>query len=121
MLQTLLLFGSIRPMTSAEKSSYRYLLYLAMLDIRIYCQSRGEPSRDAAEWERQYHSSRIAGGLADWLHNLAEAAAADFEQFDKDSFWRSHSYFCRRFPGELERYRTQFEERLKVLTAAHNA
>lgn len=100
-------------MTSARKSAYRYLLYLAMLDIRIYCQSRGEPSQDKAIWERQYHASRIAGGIADWLHNLAKAAADDFEHFDEDAFWKTHAYFCTRFPNELERYRTQFDDRLK--------
>jgi len=75
-------------MTSTQKSAYRYLLYLAMLDIRIYCQSRGEPSADPAVRERQYHSSRIAGAIADWLHNLALAAADDFERFDEDAFGR---------------------------------
>ena len=100
-------------MTSAQKSAYRYLLYQAMLDIRTYCQSRGEPSTDAAVWERQYHASRIAGGIADWLHNLAIAAADDFERFDEDAFWKTHAHFCTRFPGELERYRTVFDEKLK--------
>ena len=107
-------------MTLAEKSAYRYLLYLAMLDIRIYCQSRGEPSSDLAVREQQYHRSRIAGGIADWLHNLAEASAADFERFDEVAFWKTHAYFCTRFPGELERYRTQFDQRL-LETQSHAA
>jgi len=99
-------------MTSAQKSAYRYLLYLAMLDIRIYCPSRGEPSTDLAIRERQYHQSRIAGGIADWLHNLAKAAADDFEGFDEVAFWKTHAHFCTRFPGELERYRARFDQRL---------
>jgi hypothetical protein len=100
-------------MTSAKKSAYRYLLYQAMLDIRIYCQSRSDPSTDAAVWKQQYLASRIAGGIADWLHNLAKAAADDFERFDEVGFWKNHAYFCTRFPGELERYRTVFDDRLK--------
>jgi hypothetical protein len=99
-------------MTSDQKSAYRYLLYVAMLDIRAYCPW-GEPSQDPAVRERQYHSSRIAGGIAYWLHNLALAAAGDFEQFNEDAFWKTHAHFCARFPGELERYRTQFDQRLK--------
>jgi hypothetical protein len=102
-------------MTSIQKSAYRHLLYLAMLDIRIYCQSRGEPSADPAVRERQYQSSRIAGAIADWLHNLALAASDDFEQFDEDAFWKTHAHFCKRFPGELERYRTQFDKRLQAV------
>ena len=100
-------------MTPAQKSAYRYLLYIAMLDIRIYCQSRSEPSQDPAIWKSQYDTSRIAGGIADWLHNLALAAADDFEKFNEEAFWNTHAHFCRRFPGELERYRTQFDQRLK--------
>jgi hypothetical protein len=97
----------------ARKSAYCYLLYVAMLDIRIYCQSRGEPRQDPAVWERQYQSSRVAGGNADWLHNLAQAAADEFEGFNEDAFWKTHECFCQRFPGELERYRSRFEERLQ--------
>ena len=105
--------AALHAMISAQKSAYRYLLFHAMLDIRVYCQSRGEPSTDAAVRERQYHASRIAGGIADWLHNLAKASVDDFEWFDEDTFWKTHAYFCTRFPGEPERYRTVFDERLK--------
>lgn len=83
-----------------------------MLDIRIYCQSRGEASPDLAVRERQYQDSRIAGAIADWLHNLAKAAADDFERFNEDAFWKTHGYLCARFPVELKRYRTQFDQRL---------
>ena len=98
-------------MTSARKTAYRYLLYQAMLDIRIYCQSRGEASQDLVVWQQQYQRSRIAGAIADWLHNLAEAAAGDFEWFDEVAFWKKHDYCCKRFPGELERYRILFDEK----------
>jgi hypothetical protein len=101
-------------MTLEQKSAYRYLLYVAMLDIRIYCQSRGEPSTDATVRERQYFDSRIAGAIADWLHNLAKAASGDFEGFNEEAFWKTHAYHCGRFPAAgLERYRAQFDERLK--------
>lgn len=101
-------------LTPAQKSAYRYLLYLAMLDIRIYCQSRGEPSTDPAVYERQYRHSRIAGAIADWLHNLALAASSEFNRFDEDGFWKTHAYFCQKFPSELARYRTQFDQRLQA-------
>jgi hypothetical protein len=83
-----------------------------MLDIRAYCQWGSEISKDPAVWERQYHASRVAGGIAYWLHNLALAAAEDFEKFNEEAFWNTHAHFCKRFPGELERYRTQFDQRL---------
>jgi hypothetical protein len=105
--------AALHTMTPTQKSAYRYLLYQAMLDIRIHCQSRGEPSQDPAIWQQQYQRSRIAGGIADWLHNLALAASDDFERFDEIAFWKTHAYFCTRFPGELEHYRTWFDERLK--------
>lgn len=98
-------------MNNHTKAAYRYLLYVAMLDIRNHCQSRGKESRNPFEWRRQYRRSRAAGAIADWLHNLAEISAAEFVGFDEQQFWKEHAGLCRRLPSEgFERYRQTFDE-----------
>jgi hypothetical protein len=82
-------------LSDSEKNAYRGLLYWAMLDIRNLCQSRGRESANPLEWRRQYKRSRLAGALADWLHNLAQHAAGDFKAFDTEWFWREYDGLCR--------------------------
>jgi hypothetical protein len=95
------------------KAAYRHLLYVAMLAIRNDCQSRGGTSGNPFEWRRLYRRSRVAGVLADWLHNLAAFSSRDFADFDEQIFWKEHAGICRRFPGErFERYREIFDEYL---------
>jgi hypothetical protein len=105
-------------MDEQRKYAYRQLLYCAMLDIRIYCQSRGRPSRNPFTWYRQYQHSRIAGAIADWLHNLADQASReDFAGFSEDGFWQTHAHFCRRFPdGSFAVYRQRFDQYLAADT-----
>src|SRR2546428_406925 len=76
-----------KPLSDGEREAYRNLLYEAMLDIRNLCQPRGRASRNPLVWHRQYRQGRVAGALADWLHNLAQYAATDFRSFDTDWFW----------------------------------
>jgi hypothetical protein len=100
-------------MDDHTKTAYRHLLYVAMLAIRNACQSRGRESGNPFEWSRQYRRSRVAGAVADWLHNLAQFSSLDFVGFDEQRFWLEHTALCRRFPGErLERYREVFDEYL---------
>lgn len=108
------------PLTDAEKSAYRNLLYWAMLDIRGLCQSRGQKSHNPIEIWRQYKRSRLAGALADWLHNLAQHAATDFNTFDTEWFWREYSYLKERYPelgmdNRWINYRERYEQRLTEL------
>lgn len=104
------------PLSSAEKSAYRSLLYWAMLDIRTLCQSRGRESRNPLEIWRQYRQSRLAGALADWLHNLAQRAATDFDSFDTEWFWREYAGLCKKYaqvrPGQWMDYRERYEKHL---------
>ena len=98
-------------MESRTKEAYRHLLYVALLTIRADCQSRGRESMSPFVWRRQYRRSRIAGATADWLHNLADRAVADFDGFEEKRFWEEHSHLCSRFPGQrLERYREIFDQ-----------
>ena len=98
-------------MNDQTKAAYRHLLYVAMLATRNYCQSRGRVSRNPFVWRRQYHDSRIAGRLADWLHNLALYSSLDFAGFSEEHFWREHGSICQHYPGTgFERYREIFDE-----------
>ena len=93
------------------KAAYRHLLYVAMLDIRSRCQSRGRERLNPLEWRRQYRSSRVAGAIADWLHNLAQFSSHNFRFFDEQRFWKEHGGIRQRFPLDgLERYREIFDE-----------
>ena len=103
-------------LSDAEKSAYRGLLYWAMLDIRNLCQSRAQESLNPLQWRRQYRRSRLAGALADWLHNLAQHAAGEFDAFDTEWFWREYDGLCRRFQHVAPRtwidYRGRYEDYL---------
>jgi hypothetical protein len=101
-----------------EKAAYRYLLYQAMVDIRNLCQSRGSESWNPLKWWWQYRRSRVAGALADWLHNLAAFASRDFEGFSADWFWREYANLGKRLPAlrpSGNDYRLRYEEQLARL------
>jgi hypothetical protein len=101
----------ISGLDARRQERYRVLLSMAMLDIRSYCQSRSDPSPDPEEHAAQYHRSRIAGAIADWLHELAEQSARDFEHFDEAEFWGTFEWIRSRYPDEgLERYRQLFDQ-----------
>ncbi len=108
-------------LTECEKEAYRYLLYQAMLDIRQLCQSRSKASVNPVEWRRQYLSSRAAGALADWLHNLAHYSSLGFRGFDADWFWQEYDGLCRQYnhvkTGKWLDYRKRFEGQLERLNA----
>jgi hypothetical protein len=71
-----------------EKKAYRYLLYTAMVDIRNrLCESPNRFSLNPLRWHKKYGASRSVGGLADWLHNLAEHSTTDFTHFNAERFW----------------------------------
>jgi hypothetical protein len=101
-------------MNDQTKAAYRHLVYVAMIATRNFCQPRSDASRNPFVWRRQYHQSRIAGRLADWLHNLAHYSSLDFAGFDEQHFWYEHSLICKHHPGEgFERYREIFDEYFK--------
>ena len=83
------------PLTEHEKAAYRYLLYQAMLDIRILCQPR--LSWNPLDWRRQYWNSRVAGKIASWQHNLAQYSACDFDGFNTQEYWDGYDRLCSRF------------------------
>jgi hypothetical protein len=100
-----------QPLSEAKKEAYRHLLYMAMVDIRCQCAYTRTISANPWAWRRRYLESRVAGAVADWLHNLARFSRDNFESFDEDQFWEGHRWCLERFPGEdLERYRKAFDD-----------
>src|SRR6266446_4067432 len=91
----------LKLLSEIERRAYRSLLYDAMLDIRNLCQPRARESLNPLVWRRLYLQARVAGALADWLHNLAQFAATDFTAFDTDWFSQEYDGICRRFPEQI--------------------
>jgi hypothetical protein len=83
-------------MNASYKYAYSMLLYYGMLNIRDLCQSRGKSYYNPVKIYRQYRASRLAGGMADWLHNLAYFMAKGYKNFNEDQFWEEYNYLVRR-------------------------
>jgi hypothetical protein len=100
-------------MDDARKNAYRYLLYWAMLDIRPIAYLR------VCWWNprqlmRDFRRARLAGHIADRMHNLARDAGYEFKGFDEEWFWTDLDGLTQRFPEfKPERYRHYFERRLE--------
>jgi len=109
------------PLTEQQKQVYRYLLYQAMLDIRMLCQSRSAETWNPLQWRSQYRRSRTAGAIADWLHNLAKYSACDFRGFSAEAIWQEYDGLCQRFeqfgPNGFHNYRQRYEEQMARLSA----
>ncbi len=84
------------PLTEHEKAAYRYLLFCAMICIRSCCSS--VETRSPVKLWRQYQYSRIAGSLANWLHNLGRYSMGDFRGFSMERFWQDYERQRQRFP-----------------------
>jgi len=106
-------------LTEYEKKAYRHLLYWAMVDIRIRCPAWGRESLNPLEWRRQYRQSRIAGAVADCLHNLGFFAYQDFRNFNADMFWQDYERLSRRFADtnsyHMPNYRHHYDDQLARL------
>lgn len=98
-------------MDKAKKYAYRYLIYHGALCIRPVASIglRWWERWNLMYWFRELDSIRIAGGTADWLHNLALFSAIDFEGFDESSFWARLECLRGTFPEKgLESFRSIF-------------
>jgi hypothetical protein len=97
-----------------RKKAYRWLLYQATLDIRplSWMNSRWRDYINPTRWTGFARQARIAGSLANWLHNLAMFSALEFDRFDEDFFWKDYERLLNENPqAGLERYRAEFETR----------
>lgn len=101
-------------MNDETKAAYRHLLYVAMIATRNCCQPRARISLNPFVWRRRYHDARLAGHLADWLHNLALYSSRDFVGFEEEHFWREHASMCQYYPSSgFQRYREIFDAYFK--------
>jgi len=101
-----------------RRNAYRFLLYQAMVDIRPlqYFLRPKWWAPNPLHWRRQFQRVRVAGAVAEWLHNMAWFAGYEFQGFDEQRFWREHERLCGRYPaGGFERYQDLFERRLVEL------
>ena len=101
-------------MDEQRKHAYRWLLYWAMLDIRPLRWIGGgwRQRLNPFCWWSSSRQVRVAGAIAEWLHNLAIYSVLDFARFDEEKFWRDYQWMLDNNPGAgLERYRAEFERR----------
>jgi hypothetical protein len=101
-------------MDEQRKHAYRWLLYMAMLDIRPlgWIGARRLRRLNPFCWWSESRYVRCAGAIAEWLHNLAIYSALDFARFDEGRFWQDYQWMLDNNPGfGLERYRSAFEQR----------
>ena len=105
-------------MDPAGKRAYRLLLYHAMLDLRA-----GGPSfvpADAStlttsQLNEVLEDSRHGKIVAHWLHNLADASADEFAEFDEKAFWEQFNLLRDQSPSpaRFDTYRTVFDRASK--------
>jgi len=97
-----------------RQSAYRYLLYQAMLEIRLL-QFEAEPWRLLwySIWRPEWGWRRVryAGELAEWMHNLAAFVAEGFKGFDEGYFWAQGYRLAQQYPY-IHAYKCKFECRL---------
>jgi hypothetical protein len=98
-------------MEEKKKRAYRYLLYLATLDVRtLQIHGKAETITDEDRKKNVLWASSC-GALAYWLHNLALASVDDFEGFNESAFWNQYEYFNDKFPDfGFGRYKKSFDD-----------
>ncbi len=97
-------------MDDVRKNAYRFLLYEALVEIRMVGW-RGHSPLSALNPFALRRSVLHMRDVADWVHNLARFAADDFHQFDEAYFWREYDVLVSR-GGRLSDYRQVFEREL---------
>lgn len=101
-------------MDDDRKNAYRYIIYWAMLEIRLLQWQASRPLRllNPVVLYRVWRNTVRAGAIADWLHNAAHFSTFEFEGFREDWFWNEHERLVKRF-GVGWNYRAVFELQLK--------
>ena len=103
-------------MDEHRKNAYRDLVFLAMRDISpLACRKwfQGWRILGPYHWLLFFRRVRFAGDLADWLQDVTQFSAMDFEGFDEATFWMEYEYLPSNYPDfGPRRYRTAFEQRL---------
>ena len=110
-------------MDEPRKRAYRSLLYWAMLEIQPieWGSPRWIQRVNPFHWIERSSHLKSAGAVADWLHNLANYSACEFEGFDEDWFWKEHAEMQDRLRGSWFNYRALFERSLQENCVANIA
>lgn len=82
-----------------EKRSYRWLIYEAMLDIRIVGWNLDfqRVTWNIGRRRQSLHRVQYVVFLSHWLHNLAAFSAVDFVGFSPPWFWEDYRRFRERY------------------------
>lgn len=100
-------------MDEKRKRAYAYLVYRALIDIRVHSWPgfRRVAWWNPFVWKKARASIRHIHLLTDYFHNLAAFLARDMEGFDEEQFWED----IRRY--KLDSYRQLFEGKLAEIGA----
>ena len=96
-------------MDEHRKNAYRSLLYKATLQIRPLAW-RTRTWWNPFSTRRVLRQAKLAGALADAIHNLGFFAAHNFERFDEEQFWDEMQAVKDRYSEfQVDEYRSYFE------------
>ena len=99
-------------MDQHRKYAYRFLLYWAMLDIRLNRWGpRGICCVNPFFWKKHIREIRQRGQIAEWLHNMAAFSCRDFKGFNEQRFWSEYDRLIVSCPS-FKYYRSIFENAL---------
>ncbi|MCB2407157.1 hypothetical protein [Hymenobacter lucidus] len=87
-------------MNETRKKLFRELLYWGMVDIRLATAPHQGFWLNPLTLQRRRLQLQLAHEIAEWLHNLAQFSASEFENFDESRFWEDYQTFQRRYPIE---------------------
>lgn len=104
-------------MDEQRKRAYRYLLFRVFQDIRestFFVLNR--PRWWSPQfWRRMLYVLRRIHAISDWLHDIAQVSATDFEGFDEKLFWEEMETLNQRMPDlGLPQYKEAFEHELRA-------
>jgi hypothetical protein len=101
-------------MDEFQKNAYRLLLCDAMNETRDLQWLTDRPYRllNPIRLIQKLRSASRAGGLANWLQDLAHSSAEDFRYFDEQRFWQEYDKLESRHPCRWRDYREAFEGHL---------
>ncbi len=87
-------------MDEDRREAYRDLIYHAMLLLRAYptWPVQGIKILSLRAWRQARHQAMLRSAIANWLHNLADYSARDFEGFSENAFWHEGRNWRRKYP-----------------------
>ena len=109
-------------MDESRKAAYRFLLYWSFLEIRAVQWFAWGPRTwlNPFRFAKEIKKARRLGGLADWMHNLAQFSSLGFRGFDEDRFWEDGQCFVRHDPSLVRNYSDLFEQQLADKTSTRS-